>query len=338
MECTQRFNIPDLFLGANAEFITDEFKSIKKLLLSQNNPDSPLIHDIDIAPNGSTNIMYYIEQDHELEAFIRGIPSLLQQHVLSTDIPKVYKKAVSVNKLLNQRRVTNNERKFWDEMEKTLGTNPQDPENASSSSGLSSASSKQSYAATASACHTQTPPSSVLPQDKRLSNMEHSVRAIQKEYMTKAEVEAIVKSNSETNKATPSATPDSINSMIDAKLETFKHPEPPPSLSEADVQALIDKAAESSESLLTNSKKVQTMINDSISKFRAELKITHEKLAKSILKVTTTTTNLSASITALQEQNKELSDLFFDKLSDPAISPINVTGAKVEEWLLGNTP
>ena len=122
----------------------------------------------------------------------------------------------------------------------------------------------------------------------------------------------------------PSVTPDSINSMIDAKLEQYS----PTSqgLSQDDVQALINKAAKSTDELLSNSKQIQTLIDDSISKFRDELKVTHEKLAKSILAVSNTATNLSASITALQEQNKELSDLFLDKLS-PSISPSNAAGA-----------
>ena len=112
--------------------------------------------------------------------------------------------------------------------------------------------------------------------------------------------------------------------MIDAKLEQYS----PTSqgLSQDDVQALINKAAKSTDELLSNSKQIQTLIDDSISKFRDELKVTHEKLAKSILAVSNTATNLSASITALQEQNKELSDLFLDKLS-PSISPSNAAGA-----------
>ena len=72
------------------------------------------------------------------------------------------------------------------------------------------------------------------------------------------------------------------------------------------------------------------MIETSISTFREELKITHNKLAKSILAVSQTTTNLSASIATLQDQNKELSDLFLEKNSPPAISSDLGAGAKVE--------
>ena len=324
MKTTQRLSIPDLMLDAKVQFTTNNFDTIKKVLMSTNDADSPLIHDIDIAPNGSTNIMYYIEQDSELEAFLRTIPSLLAKHIVKEDISKVYKNSTSVDKLLSQRRVTSNEMKFWDEMETSLGINPQDPEAISTST--SSIPKTKSYAAAAapSASHTAKPFSAVLPQDKRLTNMEHSVTAIQKDYMTKADVEALVKEHSFKDSSPPSVTPDSINSMIDAKLEQYS----PTSqgLSQDDVQALIDKAAKSTDELLSNSKQIQTLIDDSISKIRDELKVTHEKLAKSILAVSNTTTNLSASITALQEQNKELSDLFFDKLS-PAISPSKAAGA-----------
>ena len=116
--------------------------------------------------------------------------------------------------------------------------------------------------------------------------------------------------------------------MIDAKLDQYSHDNStgPQGLSQNDVQALIDKAAQSSNDLLSNSTRIQTLIDDSISKFREELQETHKKLAKSILAASTTTTNLSASTTALQEQNKELSDLFLEKIS-PAISPSPEAGA-----------
>ena len=327
MKDTQRLNIPDLMLETKVQFTTEDLNTVKKILLSANDSNVPLIHDIDVAPNGSTNIMYYIEHDSELEAFIRNIPTLLAKYIVAEDVSKVYKNTTSVNKLLNQRRVTNNERKFWDEMEQSLGTNPQDPE--AMPSKPTSNKKKSSYAAAISAGHTQKTLGSVLPQDKRLINMEHSVTNIQKDYVTKAEVESIVQSHAKTQHEPPSVTPDSVDSMINIKLESFRK-ESAPALSEVDVQALIDKATQSSESLLSNSKKVQNMIESSISKFRDELKLTHGKLAKSILAVTTTTTNLSASITALQEQNKELSDLFFEQISTPAISPKNEAGANAE--------
>ena len=196
MKATQRLSIPDLLLNTKVTFITNEFGTIKKVLLSTNDANNRLIHDIDIAPNGSTNIMYYIEQDYELEAFIRNIPSLLEKYIVKEDISKVYKNTTSIDKLLNQRRVTSNEMKFWDEMEKSLGINPQDPEAAQPLNP--SISKKPSYAAAtvSSMSHTKRAFSAVLPQDKRLINMEHSVTAIQKDYMTKADVEAIVKENS----------------------------------------------------------------------------------------------------------------------------------------------
>ena len=322
MKRTQRINIPDLKLKAPATFLSTDFDSIKKVLLSSNDADHPLIHDIDVAPNGSTNIMYYIEQDCDLEAYLRSLPELLSTHIDPKSIPQVYKNSVKVEKLLNQRRVTNNERKFWDEMEKNMSTNPQDPEE-----------SQTSYAAATSGRHTRLPSNSGIPQDKRLSNMEISVSALRKDYITKSDVENMLKSQLQATSIPDTViTPDTINSMIDTKIAAFstEHPPRASSMTEQDVLELIESTTKSSQSSLENSNNIKHMIDKSITDFRAELKLTHEKLAKSILAVSTTTTNLSASITALQNQNKELTDLFLGKTNEPAISHNEMTGAKVE--------
>lgn len=331
MESTQRLNIPDLFLEKEVKFIDGEFKTIKQVLLSTNNVDAPLIHDIDIAPNGSTNIMYYIERDSDLEAFVRGIPSLLAQYVHSEDVTKVYKNSVSIDKVMNQRRVTNNERKFWDEKEKSLETNPQDPE--ASSALVSTSSKSRSYAAAASASHTQFSSASRLPQDKRLLNMETSVSSIQKDYITKSDVEAMLKSHASQNTIPDSViAPDTINSMIDAKIGTFSSTLSVSTspMTEDQIKDLVDSTTKTSFLSLEHSDRVQKMIDKSIADLRSELSVTHEKLAKSLLAVNTTTANLSASITALQDQSKILSDLILENTSNPAISREKLTGAKAE--------
>ena len=327
MNDTQRINVPDLNFTADVNFTTD-LKSIKAILMSANDNEAPLLHDVDIAPNGSTNLMYYIEQDSELESFLRGLNTLLSKNIDPKDLPKVYKNSVPVDKVLNQRRVTNNERKFWDEMEKSLGLNPQDPEAAP----IKPAQSKLNYAAAAKANHTSKPTVSVLPQDKRLINMETSVNNIQKSYMTKSDVEELIKQHStQSNIIDPALEPEAVNRMIDAKLNTFQQSLPTPTapIPEHDLIALIEKTTTKSIESLQNSTQVQSMIDESIAKFKIELSTTHEKLAKAILAVTDTTTNLGKSIAALQTQTKDLSDLILEKSFSPASSPLNEAGAKI---------
>ena len=207
-------------------------------------------------------------------------------------------------------------------MEKSLGVNPQDPE----TNQASPESTKTTYAAVTRTSHTTKSSSNGLPQDKRLLNMENSVSAIQRDYITKSEVEEMVKQNISSQTIPDSVvTPDTINSMIDSKLEDFSQSQPDThsSLSEKDVQNLID-------STLAKCTHGQGLIDALIETFRKELAITHDKLAKSILAVSASTKNLSESITALQNQNKDLTDLILEKNPDPAISHEKLTGAKAK--------
>lgn len=95
MKSTQRISIPDLKLNAKVKTISD-LKNVKQILLSANDADSPLLYDVDIAPNGSTYLMYHIENDSELESYIRNIPTLLAKHIAPNDLSKAYKNTTQV--------------------------------------------------------------------------------------------------------------------------------------------------------------------------------------------------------------------------------------------------
>ena len=316
IKSTERINIGDLFLGTvNVRFITENFKSLKSLLLSFNNETTPLIHDIDYAPNGSTNIIYNIKHDTHLEDFLTSIPTLLKTHVHNEDISSIYKNKISVPDVLRQRRVTNTQLTFWDDIEQSMQINPQDPSPP-----------KPTYAAAATR-HTKQSPLSGLPQDKRLLNMERSVTTIKQDYVSKDDVLKLIQDNQPAPSLDhlSSAT---VQSMIDTSMKAI--PDPAPSMTQSDIITLIEEQTKKFIKTDVSIVDIQNKIDASITSLRDEFDTSQQALAKSVLAVSTTATNLQATVAALQDHNKHLIDMILKKKPNhPAISPKNEAGANI---------
>ena len=309
---TERINIGDLFLGTvNVRFITETFKTLKSLLLSFNTEEKTVIHDIDYAPNGSTNIIYNIKYDTFLESFLSELPQLLSKHVHAEDIPYIYHNKIPISTILCQRRVTNSQLTFWENITESLETNPQDP--------------SSSYAAAASR-HTMQPQVTSAPSNTRLRNMEKSVTSIKQEYVSKQDVIKLIQDHAPAQQA--SITTTTIQQMINSSIKEI--PPPPDSLSKADILRMIKEQTATLARNDHNLTDIQTKIDVSISSLRDEFDTSQKELAKSVLAMSTTATNLQASVTALQNQNKHLVQVILKKEQpDPAISPSSEAGAKI---------
>ena len=228
---TNFVTVNDLNIEIPVRLESTTCQTIKEVLMSTNDAENPLIYDIDVAPNGATNIIYNVNADDQLEKYLNNISSLLSTHIHPDDISAVYQNTAPVRKILNKRRVTQFEKNHIAELQAMYRVNPQDPPDAPPSKpsvtlpeSLRSVSKPVTPFGTASYLKATTQAStSPSKQQKlesaRLSNIETSVASMQDKFLTADEVrEMINKSKKETIHTEVTMTPKVVQSLIDKTL------------------------------------------------------------------------------------------------------------------------
>ena len=104
-------------LHPKTEFTTNEFSSIRDLLLSFNTPERQFVHDVDKGPGWSTSIIYNIDADDHMDTFLQELVPLLKQHLSSDSFSQVFQYDQPILDLLTtSRRVSSFEKKHVDKL------------------------------------------------------------------------------------------------------------------------------------------------------------------------------------------------------------------------------
>jgi len=104
-------------LHPKTEFITNEFSTIRDLLLSFNTPERQFVHDVDKGPGWSTSIIYNIDADDHMDTFLQELVPLLKQHLSADSFSQVFQYDQPILDLLTtSRRVSSFEKKHVDKL------------------------------------------------------------------------------------------------------------------------------------------------------------------------------------------------------------------------------
>ena len=231
---TNFVTVNDLNVMIPVRIESETCNTIKEVLMSTNDPDSPLIYDIDVAPNGATNIIYNVDADDQLEKFLNNISSLLSNHLNPEDVSSVYSDTVPVRKILDKRRVTQFEKNHIAELQALYNVNPQDPPDTKPTNppikfpaSFSPAPPKpitpfgtKSYIK-ATTRSTASPLNQQKIETVRLSNIETSVATMQDKFLTADEVQKMInQSKKDTINIDRAVTPTIVQSMIDNTINS----------------------------------------------------------------------------------------------------------------------
>ena len=326
---TNFVTVNDLDIRIPVRIETEEYASIKEILMSTNEVENPLIYDIDIAPNGATNIIYNVQADDKLEHYLQNLQHLLSQHIHPDDVSSVYKNEVPVRKILDKRRVTQFEKNHIANLQAMYNINPQDPPDARPQSAPHAPKKNLNHAGRPSTpfqttsylqATTRGVPSISTTTQKlesvRLGNVEKSVASMQDKFMTMDEVKKLIEnSQKEAINTNPTITPTVVQKMIDNTLngqplhalldpnfepelnskiaEAVKRIEIPEPISSETIQQMIDT------SITTSNETMTTKINQLHSDFTSLDKNINEK-------VNEITTSFQSSVEAFTKQSEAI--------------------------------
>lgn len=352
---TNFVTVNDLDIRIPVRIETEEYASIKEILMSTNAVDNPLIYDIDIAPNGATNIIYNVQADDTLEHYLQNLQHLLSQHIHPDDVSSVYKNEVPVRKILDKRRVTQLEKNHIANLQSMYNINPQDPPDIGPKTAPHAPKKTLNHAGRPSTPFQTTsyfqattrgaPAISTTAQkleSVRLGNVEKSVASMQNKFMTMDEVKKLIEtSQKEAINTNPPITPTVVQKMIDNTLngqplhalldpnfepelnlkiaEAVKRIEIPEPISSEAIQQMIDT------SITTSNETMTTTIN----RLQSDLTSLDKNINE---KVNEITTSFQSSVEAFTKQSEAIiAALNLQITKTPAIR-INKEdpGAKIE--------
>lgn len=354
---TNFVTVNDLQIKVPVRIESEEFSSIKEILLSTNDPSSPLIHDIDVAPNGATNIIYNVNADDQLEKFLHNLHSLISTHVHQDDVHAVYQNTVPTRKILDKRRVTQFEKNHIADLHAMYNINPQEPSNDTTPTpsvkpppGVQYKSNKNKHATqsaphgtpsylTATSRNVQQTTKTQQVDSARLSNVENSVANMNNQFLTEDQVKILINQSTQNNYTqSPTMTAQSVQKLIDNTLNG----QPLHALLDPNFDSELDikiSAAVKKIQLPTgpSTEIIQSMIDTSISSTTTEIysKIDNVQTQVSNLdtnvttKLSELTTTFEATVAAFTKQSAAiLAALNQQPLPTPAIRIPDGPGAK----------
>lgn len=286
------------------------------------------IYDVDVAPNGATNIIYNVQADSTLENYLSNLHSLLSQHIHTDDVPTVYQNVVTVRKILDKRRVTQFEKNHIANLHTLYNINPQDPPEIHPPTTVPAPHRKNKNPPRPSTPYqtasylqatTRTAPNPTKTQQLesvRLGNVEKSVATMQNKFMTADEIQKLIaKSNKETINTNPEVTPDVVQNMIDNTVngqplhalldpnfdteldlkiaEAIKRVSIPSPLSAENIQKMIDTSINTSNATM----------NTKIEALQTSLTSLDENITEKVQEISTSFTN---SVEAFTKQNEAI--------------------------------